>query len=160
MMVLGIETNQPVETPGWVPAFGRGCEEPETVRGTVFPSDASHYRCSPQLWARALELVPDDAAETIARVADVVSLRGAELVGALIERFDDVDAALACFDDYAGAFDCIEDFAEEVAAERFGTHPDMVLAPLELAGFAQNLIETGSVFIIVLAGDCHVFWRV
>ena len=160
MMMLGLVNNQPVETPGWVPAFGRGVRRQEIDAGDQSPDQRLAFECSPELWAEALALVPDAPAETIARVADVVSLRGAELVGALIERFDDVDAALACFDDYAGAFDCIEDFAEEVAAERFGTHPDMVLAPLELAGFAQNLIETGSVFIIVLAGDCHVFWRV
>ncbi|MEM1389631.1 MAG: hypothetical protein AAGG45_01015 [Pseudomonadota bacterium] len=147
MMVLGLDTPEQVETSEWVPAFSR--------------FDAGgRFGCSPELWAEALELVPYAPVETIARVAEMVSLRGAELVSTLIERFDDVDAALACLDDYAGAFDCFEDFASEVAAERFGTHPDMVLAPLELAGFGQNLIETGSVFIIVLEDDCHVFWRV
>ncbi|MEM9377458.1 MAG: hypothetical protein AAGA72_14655 [Pseudomonadota bacterium] len=160
MIVLEIETNQPVEALGWVPAFGRGVRGQVIDPGDQSPEQRLAFECSPELWAEALELVPDAPVETVARVAGVVSLRGAELVGALIQRFDDVDAALACFDDYAGAFDCFEDFAEEVAAERFGTHPDMALEALELAGFGQNLIETGSVFIIVLEDDCHVFWRV
>lgn len=107
-------------------------------------------------------VAPFAAPETGDRIADVVSLRGAELVRALISRFDgDVDEALAALDDYAGAYDSLADFGESVASERCGTSASLDQLPnTYYEALAQSLIAADHVFAIRLGRDLHLFWKV
>ena len=144
MMTLGIETIGYVETVRPVPAFGRAGSWPNAG-------------ISRDLWDEARALVPQADGETVHRVADAVSLRGAELVGALLARFGEVDEALAALEDYAGAYDSLADFAADVFAERYPHTADL---SADAAAMGGMMIVGGDVFTLRLGVDLHVFWRV
>lgn len=147
-MTLFIETSGQHERFRPVPSCARGWEA-----CPPWSEDLTRAVCA---------IAPFAAPETGERIADAVSLRGAELVRALISRFSgDVDEALAAFEDYAGAFESLADFGENVAAERCGC--DTNLAHLPEAYFeklARSLIAAGDAFALRLGRDLHLFWRV
>ena len=116
---------------------------------------------SPALWDEAQRLLPMAGSEQLARVADAVSLRGADLIETLIDHFQDVDEALAALDDYAGAFDDLADFGRSVAEARCPS-PDLLAQWPEAAFTALSgaLICEGRVWPIRVGDDLHLFWSV
>ena len=129
---------------GQVPAFGRGMPHLDD--------------CAPDLAADVVALAPFVAREEQERLAVAISLRGAELVRALLALFEDQDEALPALDDYAGAFDDLTHFAGEVVAERF---PLLPMPPDDvLAVYGAALVARGEVLPLRLGDDLHLFWRV
>ena len=132
------------EGTGQVPAFGRGMP---TLKD-----------CAPDLAAEVMALAPFAGPEEQQRLAESVSQRGAELVGALLALFEDQDEALVALEDYAGAFDNMTQFAGEVMAERFPPSP---MPPDDvLAAYGAALVARGEVLPLRLGDDLHLFWRV
>lgn len=138
------QTDAYAEGVGQVPAFGRGLPHLEF--------------CAPDLAAEVMVLASFAAPEDQERLAQAVSLRGAELVHALLALFEDQDEALAALEDYAGAFDDLTHFAGEVLAERFPLLP----TPTDdmLAAYGATLVARGEVLPLRLGDDLHLFWRV
>ena len=147
-MGLVIETFEPAERVGFVPRFAR-----RAMGETLWSAD---------LVRKVTALAPLAAPETAERLADAVSLRGADLVRALISRFGgDLEEALAALEDYAGAYDSLADFGRSVAAERYGPGAGFGHLPeAYFEAFAGALIAGGDVFVIALGRDHHLFWRV
>lgn len=145
MMTLGLKTLGPVEPAGVVPPFGRWGFQDEGGIGAA-------------LWSEVPARVPGADYETTLRVADAVSLRGADLVGGLLARFHDVDEALAALEDYAGAFDSLAIFAAEVHAERYSQARD--LSEADAGAMGRAMVLRGEVSILRLGADLHIFWKV
>lgn len=159
MMTLGIETIGHSETARPVPAFGRGARGIENNPGDHFPEKQGlGATISGDLWGDVRAIVPQADDETAHRVADAISLRGVELVVALLARFGEVDEALAALEDYAGAYDSLADFAADVFAERYPHAAD--LSDDAGATMGAVMIVGGKVFALRLGADLHVFWRV
>lgn len=147
-MGLVIETFESADRVGFVPRFARGA-----LGETLWSVD---------LACEVTALAPLAAPETAERLGDAVSLRGANLLRALILHFGgDLDEALAALDDYAGAYDSLADFGRSVGEERCDTlHQLAQLPEAYLEAFAGSLIAGGEVFVIALGRDLHLFWRV
>lgn len=144
MDCYGLERPAYAEGTGQVPAFGRGLPTLED--------------CTPDLAAEVLAIAPFAAPEDRERLAEAISLRGAELVRALLVLFEDQNEALAALEDYAGAFGNLTHFAGEVMAERcplLPTPKDEVLA-----AYGAALVARGEVLPVRLGDDLHLFWRV
>ncbi|MEL6364103.1 MAG: hypothetical protein AAFR11_04610 [Pseudomonadota bacterium] len=139
-----LATTGEVERAGKVPAYGRGAPP---IEG-----------CARDLAAVVEALAPWAPPEDRKRLAEAVSLRGVALVGALLDRFEDLDEALAGLEDYAGAFDDLIAFVGDVAAARFPFLPTP--ADDVLAAYGASLIARGEVFPLRLGDDLHLFWSV